>query len=128
MMSLNSDMQKLVAHLQEDFAGFGVRYDPAQTLIYKGHKPPGLLILLSGAIKIHCHGDTPKAVSILHGEPILLTAIELIDLPAPCTVTTLETTEALVVPRSVVVGSDEAAQLLASYGLAELRPVCVCVD
>jgi len=96
-----------------------------QVLLYAGHFPPGLFVLLGGALRLEDPaarsrgGPTPPGVES-GGLPALVPPLEELELPSTKDVVVSAACDLLAVPRSLALASPAVRRLLARSGA---RPV-----
>lgn len=85
-----------------------------QVLLYAGHFPPGLFLLLSGALRLDTAG-APSAVRA-NGTPLVVPPLAELDLPSACDVVVSAACDLLAIPRSLALASPAVKRLLAGCG------------
>lgn len=99
------DLGAVVNHLQDWMAaGTVMEFHPGQMLFYRGHKPYGVYIVLSGRVKlVRNHGDSNKDDFEFRNMPVGYTVgfdLILCDTVYPCTALAEDHVKALFVSRS----------------------------
>ncbi len=89
-----------------------------QVLLYAGHFPPGLFLLLSGALRLGSAG-AGSAISA-NGAPVVVPPLAELELPSDCDVVVSADCDLLAIPRSLALASPAVKRLLARCGA---RPV-----
>jgi hypothetical protein len=97
-----------------------------QVLLYAGHFPPGLFVLLGGALRLEdpsarSRGAGPPAAGVeTGGRPALVPPLEELELPSTRDVVVGAECDLLAIPRSLALASPAVRRLLARCGA---RPV-----
>jgi hypothetical protein len=101
-----------------------------QVLVYPRHTPPGVFVVLSGVLCRFAEGTVPEAgcgdrLDAADGTFAVPAPDELGE-PARAGVAATTDAELLFVPRSVVLGREDVARILAAAGVA-VAPLRPCV-
>lgn len=122
MNSLPGDM----AAVPEEFRELLQKEDVArmvrprgQVLLYAGHYPLGVFVVLAGSLAIEaapCEGKEPFREVVVTGRPLLLPPVKELDHPAGVCVTTTGEVDMIFVPRTLLANDPSLGELLAASG------------
>lgn len=107
---------KLIRALEESHGVSRIRYPAGIVVVYSGHWPPGLFLVLNGAVGWY-DSDTANPAARRSGSssadaPFMVPSLRSVNAPMPATVIAEEPLEMLSVPRSLVLTNEYIRRLL----------------
>jgi hypothetical protein len=98
---------------REGFAHLQLR--GPQVLLYRDHQPPGLFLLVGGAVSLDPGEGPPERVEAARSGPRLLTPLDELELPSPVAIAINDRAELYYVPRSVLLSRPALRVALALF-------------
>lgn len=85
-----------------------------QVLLYRDHQPPGLFLLVGGAVSLDPGEGPPEQIEAARSGPCLLTPLDELEGPSPVAIAISDRAELYFVPRSVLISRPALRAALAT--------------